>query len=303
MRKLAATLGLAGLLWGAGAGAEDRPDALAMFDFLVGGCWTASFPDGKLSNTHCFTRVEDGAAVRDTHVVIGAAAPYAGETLYRWNPERRAVTYVYRASDGGESRGAAIATAQGIDFPDERYVGADGGTLTLRGTLIREGGGYVSVSEQRDGDAWKPMWRMTFARSGAAPDARAVVAGPMTIGRAILRAAPAGSDIAGYAAFDNQGGADRLVSARCDCAGAVEFHRVTRSASGADMANDWPLALPAGARTEVRPGGDVHFMLMRTAAPIAAGDVVPMILVFEKAGAITVPFRAVADSAAGWTEP
>jgi copper(I)-binding protein len=45
--------------------------------------------------------------------------------------------------------------------------------------------------------------------------------------------------------------------------------------------------VPAGGSVELKPGG-YHVMLMKLAAPIAAGDSVPVTLTFERAGEVQV---------------
>ena len=111
----------------------------------------------------------------------------------------------------------------------------------------------------------------------------------------------AGADVAAYAGFDNRGGDDRLLAIECDCAAAVELHAVVRDGDKVTMTNTFPLALPAGARTEVRPPGiPLHFMLMGTTRRFAAGDRVPMRLRFERAGDVEVVFTVDATSKQGW---
>ena len=137
--------------------------------FLVGSCWRATFPNSTQTDTHCYTPMLGGRYVRDLHVVEGAPAPYSGETIYRWDPAARRIRYDYYASDGGHSGGTAEPTATGLDFPEEAYLGADGRRLTLRNTLVRDGAdAYAATSAMRQGDTWREMWTMRFARVGPA---------------------------------------------------------------------------------------------------------------------------------------
>ena len=139
--------------------------------FLVGSCWRATFPGTTQTDTHCYTAMHGGRHVRDRHVVEGAAAPYSGETIYRWDPQARQIRYDYYASDGGYSRGAAVPGADGISFPDEGYVGANGQRLMLRNAMTGIGAeGYDARSEMRQGEIWQEMWRMRFTRVGPASD-------------------------------------------------------------------------------------------------------------------------------------
>lgn len=144
---------------GGGIREELRPLA-----FLVGSCWTGTFPDGKATDTHCFEPVFDGQFIRDRHTVRGRTVPYAGETLYAWDPKQKKVIYTYWASDGAISSGAVEAAGPGELVFSEAYAAA-GGELTMKNVWTRRGGDAyeVSVSRRQNGD-WREMWRMTLRR-------------------------------------------------------------------------------------------------------------------------------------------
>ena len=113
--------------------------------------------------------------------------------------------------------------------------------------------------------------------------------------------AETGVAVAAYAGFDNKGGEDRLLGVACNCAASIELHHVVRDGDKVSMTNTFPLALPATARTEVKPPGmPLHFMLMGTTRPFAVGDRVPMRLRFERAGVVEVVFTVAEDSKGGW---
>lgn len=138
--------------------------------FLVGSCWRATFPNTSHTDTHCYTAMLGGRYIRDVHIVEGAPAPYAGETIFRWDPQARRIRYDYYASDGGTSGGFADPTATGINYPEENYVGGNGQVLTLRNVLVRQGEGYSGTSSARQPDgSWREMWTMRFSRVGPAP--------------------------------------------------------------------------------------------------------------------------------------
>lgn len=154
------------------AGAAPAPTLvpeLQPLAFLVGSCWRASFPGGQATDTHCYTAMLGGRYIRDVHVVAGGP-PYGGETVYRWDPQTRAIRYDYYASDGGHSSGTAVPTAAGIDFPDDHYVGPDGAAMTLRTVQTGGADGYMRVSSARQPDgSWREMFTLRFTRSAAAP--------------------------------------------------------------------------------------------------------------------------------------
>jgi hypothetical protein len=137
--------------------------------FLVGSCWRATFPNSTSTDTHCFTSMYNGRYIRDVHIVEGAPSPYAGESIYRWDPQARRLRYDYYASDGGTSSGFADPTPTGFNFPEENYVGGNGQTMTLRNTLVRQADGYSATSSARQADgSWREMWTMRFTRVGPA---------------------------------------------------------------------------------------------------------------------------------------
>ncbi len=154
--------------------APTPPPALAAelqpLAFLVGSCWRATFPNSTSTDTHCYTAMFGGRYIRDIHVVEGAASPYAGESIYRWDPQARRIRYDYYASDGGYSGGFAEPSAAGIDFPEENYVGGDGQTMVLRTVQTGNADAYsrTTFARQPDG-SWREMWTMRFTRVGPAP--------------------------------------------------------------------------------------------------------------------------------------
>lgn len=117
--------------------------------FLLGHCWRGEFKNGSV-DTHCFEGVYGGQHVRDRHEVTGAGAPYRGETLYSWSGAAKQVEYTYWNSSGGVSRGTMAPTAEGLDFGDETYTGADGRRITIS-TLWRKVGADAYESVSRSG--------------------------------------------------------------------------------------------------------------------------------------------------------
>lgn len=114
--------------------------------------------------------------------------------------------------------------------------------------------------------------------------------GALKIGHPWARATVAGQRAGGaYLSIHNSGAsADRLVSARMSGAASVEVHEMRMDANHVmRMREIGTLDVPAGATVNLEPGG-YHFMLMGLKAPLNAGDKLPLVLRFEKAGEVEV---------------
>ena len=95
----------------------------------------------------------------------------------------------------------------------------------------------------------------------------------------------AGQPVGGaYLQLRNAGNvADRLLGASTSAAERVELHSMQMSADVMRMRQVDAIDLPAGATVDFAPGG-LHLMLMGLKAPLRAGDKLPLVLRFEKAG-------------------
>jgi len=154
----------------ASALAQPRPQRLAAMAFLAGACWRGTFPDGRQTDTHCFSPIYEGNFLQDRHVVEGAASPYSGYSLYHYDVMGRSITYQYRASDGSVSGGVARPTAEGLSFPEETHRAADGRETTIRSAWTRDGAdAYLVRAEARAGAGWRELWRMRMVRTGPTP--------------------------------------------------------------------------------------------------------------------------------------
>ncbi|WP_238365820.1 copper chaperone PCu(A)C [Mesobacterium pallidum] len=83
--------------------------------------------------------------------------------------------------------------------------------------------------------------------------------------------------------------ADRLVDVRADVAMRVELHTHKDNGQGVMQMLHVPegFEIPAGGDHVLQRGGD-HVMFMGLQAPWEQGQLIPLTLVFEKAGEITV---------------
>lgn len=154
----------------AAALARPGPQRLAAMAFFAGSCWRGTFPDGRRTDTHCFSPIYQGNFLQDHHVVEGAPTPYSGTSLYHYDVMGRSITYQYRASDGSVSGGVARPTADGLSFPAETHRAPDGRETTIRSAWTRDGAdAYLVRAEARAGTGWRELWRMRMVRVGPTP--------------------------------------------------------------------------------------------------------------------------------------
>jgi copper(I)-binding protein len=83
--------------------------------------------------------------------------------------------------------------------------------------------------------------------------------------------------------------ADRLVGGTTPVADAVELHTMAMEGNVMLMREVDAIPVPAKGKLVLGPGG-YHMMLMGLKAPLKAGDKVPVVLRFEKAGELKVEF-------------
>lgn len=114
-------------------------------------------------------------------------------------------------------------------------------------------------------------------------------AGGVRVSHPWARATPGGASVgAAYLEITAQAGvADTLVSASSPAAERVEIHTHTMEDGVMKMRKLDKLPIAAGSSTVLRPSGD-HIMLLGLKAPLKEGDLLPLTLVFEKSGAVTV---------------
>ena len=98
----------------------------------------------------------------------------------------------------------------------------------------------------------------------------------------------AGTTSAAFLTISNQTGqTDRLLSAECDAARAVELHETRMENDIMAMRQVSAIDIPAGASVELKPGG-YHIMLIDLSEELKAGQKLALTLVFENAGRVAV---------------
>jgi len=132
------------------------------------------------------------------------------------------------------------------------------------------------------------------ATMGAGVGASAAQADPIEISNPTLRTTIGQSDAtAGYVTLHNAGtDADRLLAVRTDIARMANIHQMSQKDGVMAMAPvSGGIEIAAGATVVLAPMG-LHIMVMGLEATIHEGQMVPMVLVFERAGQMTVDFNA-----------
>ena len=140
------------------ASADAPAAAYRPLAFLVGHCWKGTFPDGQVTDEHCFSWIYGGKFVRDEHVVHrGGGKPDGfGESIYLWDAAAKQLQYLYIESAGGYSRGMVYGEGETLVFPPTTYT-ENAETQTYRSCWQRAGqDAYDVVTEFQVKDRWVP---------------------------------------------------------------------------------------------------------------------------------------------------
>ena len=91
-----------------------------------------------------------------------------------------------------------------------------------------------------------------------------------------------------YATIVNNGAtADALLSASTDAARPAEVHETYQDAGMVMMRQVEQVAVPAGGKVELKPGG-YHLMLFDLTRELRTGQSIPLVLTFRNAGKVSV---------------
>lgn len=116
-------------------------------------------------------------------------------------------------------------------------------------------------------------------------------AGPLEINDLWVRGSvPGQTNGAGYLQINNPTGAsDRLLSAQSEASTRLELHTVLTEDGVAKMRQVQGIDIPAKGSAKLAPGG-FHLMFLQLTGPFKQGDLIPVVLKFEKAGEVRVNF-------------
>ena len=106
-----------------------------------------------------------------------------------------------------------------------------------------------------------------------------------------VRAVPGASVAGAYLTLHNGGDQPVTVSGvRSPAADVAMIHETTIVNGQSTMRAHEPLRIPAGETVRLAPGG-LHIMLQALRRPLASGDEVPLVLLLEGGGSLTVQAR------------
>lgn len=98
-----------------------------------------------------------------------------------------------------------------------------------------------------------------------------------------------GRPAAGYMTVHNQGKADKIISAHSPAVKNIELHTVSMKDGVMRMRPVKHIAVPAGGQVALKSGG-FHLMMFGIKPSVKPGSTLPITVVFEKAGAVTMEF-------------
>lgn len=132
---------------------------------------------------------------------------------------------------------------------------------------------------------FKPLFAGALLAALSTP----LFAADITVDDAYARAANTRAGAAFLVIHNTGDEPDRLVEVRADVAQRVELHTHKDNGEGVMRMMHVPegFEIPAGGEHALERGGD-HVMFMGLTAPFEQGDTIPLTLVFEQAGEITV---------------
>jgi len=128
-----------------------------------------------------------------------------------------------------------------------------------------------------------------------------IAAGNLVVAQAWSRASPGGAQVAaGYFTVENRGSVpERLLSGTTEVAKKVEIHEMAIAGGIMTMRPmEGGLIIEPGKTVKFAPGGR-HLMFVGLTAPLQEGEQVPVLLSFELAGRVAVPFAVQGIGASG----
>lgn len=160
------------LLLTSAAHAQTPSDPLAPFGWfkdMAGHCWSGTYPDGKTSDTQCYS-LQFGRLLRGTIELSGLhgsqpVANFQGDSVYAWNPKTNRAQYTFWASDGTYGSGEMYREGDQLIFPP---TGNADSPSAMRSVWRRvDADSFIVAREKRQGDTWSKVFEVTYRRREA----------------------------------------------------------------------------------------------------------------------------------------
>ena len=137
--------------------------------YLVGHCWKAPFPNGKLHDVQCFQSLYDGKLIDNHHRVEGSDPLYQGKSVFSWDDANKRIRFHYFTSTGAVSEGYFVPGKDGMAIP-ERHVGSDGKVTELDHSFRRDGDdAYRVVTREKTDKGWVERMNLRYVRTDETP--------------------------------------------------------------------------------------------------------------------------------------
>lgn len=146
------------------------PESMEPLRPLLGVTWRGEFknstPEKPLIDVARWERALNGQAVRVLHSVNDGA--YGGETIIRWDAEKKQLSYHYFTTAGFFTTGT-ITAADGKLTSHEKVTGSANGITEVRATMeLRRDGRLHSKAEYLKHGEWSPGREVLYKKDSSA---------------------------------------------------------------------------------------------------------------------------------------
>lgn len=131
------------------------------------GSWRGEFksstPEKPMIDVSLWERALNGKAVRITHSINDGI--YGGETIVRWDSEKRAIVYHYFSTADFNSKGTMKISGKKMEC-HEVVSGNAGGTTEVKATLELTGNDAMQTSSKHlKNGVWEPAHEIRYRRT------------------------------------------------------------------------------------------------------------------------------------------
>jgi hypothetical protein len=169
-RRMALFTAAGAVLLGIMATRAEDAGPLAHFGWfadMAGACWTGRLPDGKTTDTQCYS-IQYGRLLRGTirlQKTHGgqAVSSFEGDSVYAWDAKVGKIRYSFWANDGSYGTAEAYLDGDTIVFPVSDPN--DSSRVIARSVWRRIDADTFTVTRERLTDgAWQEQLKVTYSR-------------------------------------------------------------------------------------------------------------------------------------------